>query len=78
MLVGLGSAALAVGFFWLWQRLQHPLLAYIDAIVYGGLALLATFVLINRWLRVPGYQREPTIQGLQAPPNEANTRLPTS
>jgi hypothetical protein len=47
---GLGAAAFAVGIFWLWQQLEQPFLAYLDAIVYGSLALLAVLVQINKWL----------------------------
>jgi hypothetical protein len=48
LLGSLGSVALAVSFFWLWQWLEHPVLAYVDAIVYGCIALLAILVPINR------------------------------
>jgi hypothetical protein len=51
-LVSLGSAGLAVTFFWLWQRLEQPVLAYLDAIVYGSLAFLALMAPINRRLGV--------------------------
>ena len=51
VLMVLGCAALAVGFFWMWQSLEHPVLAYLDGIVYALLALLAALVPISRWLR---------------------------
>jgi hypothetical protein len=47
VLVGFSSAALAVTFFCLWQWALHPVLAYLDAIVYGLLALLVPLVAIN-------------------------------
>jgi hypothetical protein len=43
VLLGLGCAALAVSFYWLWQWLDQPLLAYLDVLVYGLYALLAAF-----------------------------------
>jgi hypothetical protein len=59
MLMCLGCAALAVGFFWMWQSLEHPVLAYLDGIVYVLLALLAALVPITRWLRTHETQRVP-------------------
>jgi hypothetical protein len=48
VLVALGCVALAVGFFWMWQYLQHPVIAYLDAIVYGLCGLQALLVpLVN-------------------------------
>jgi hypothetical protein len=73
VLVGLGSAALAVTFFWLWQWSQHPVLAYLDAIVYCSLALLAPLVAINGRLSPSGEQRVPVSQtglGLKTTPKE--------
>jgi hypothetical protein len=57
LLCGLGSAALAVSFFWLWQWLEHPVIAYVDAIVYGSLALQAILVPVCRGLGV--YDKAP-------------------
>jgi hypothetical protein len=48
--VGLGSAALAAGFFWMWRLLQYPVLAYLDAALYGLLALLAAATAAGTWL----------------------------
>lgn len=73
VLVGLSSAVLAVTFFWLWQWSQHPVGAYLDAIVYGSLALLVPLVAINGRLIPSGEQRVPVSQtglGLQTPPKE--------
>jgi hypothetical protein len=50
VLLGVGSAALAVCFFGMWRYLEHPVLAYLDALVYGLLALLFPLVAFNgRW-----------------------------
>lgn len=62
VLMGLGCAALAVGFFWMWQSLEHPVLAYLDGILYALLALLAALVPITRWLRMRETQRVPGSQ----------------
>jgi hypothetical protein len=62
VLMVLGCAALAVGFFWMWQSLEHPVLAYLDGIVYALLALLAALVPITRWLRTRETQRVPGSQ----------------
>jgi putative effector of murein hydrolase len=75
VLVSLGSVALAVAFFLLWQWLQHPLLAYLDAIVYGLLALLAPLVAINGRLSTSGKQPVPDSQpglGVGTRPQEPN------
>jgi hypothetical protein len=55
--LGLGCTALAVTFFWLWQWSQHPVLAYLDAIVYGLLALLAPLLALGERLRQRDEQR---------------------
>jgi hypothetical protein len=72
-LVALCCAALAVTFFLLWQWSQHPVLAYVDAIVYGLLALLAPLVAINGRLIRRDEQRRPRSLaglGLEARPEE--------
>lgn len=62
VLMVVGCAALAVGFFWMWESLEHPMLAYLDGIVYVLLALLAALVPITRWLRTRETQRVPGSQ----------------
>ena len=62
VLMVLSCAALAVGFFWMWQSLEHPVLAYLDGIVYVLLALQAALVPITRWLRTRETQRVPGSQ----------------
>jgi hypothetical protein len=49
VLTGLGCAVLAVGFFWMWQRLGHPVIAYLDGGLYALLALLAALVPLTKW-----------------------------
>jgi hypothetical protein len=70
VLVGLASVVLAVSFFWLWQWLQHPLIAYLDATLYGLLALQAILVTrIGRDERLPP-TNSGTSRGLPAQPLE--------
>jgi hypothetical protein len=50
VLVVLGSLMLAVGSFWLFQWLQLPVLAYVDAIMYAFITCWAALNAVNRWL----------------------------
>jgi hypothetical protein len=45
-LAGAVSAVLAVVFYLVWQRLQYPVLAYVDAGIYGLFALQAVTLLV--------------------------------
>jgi hypothetical protein len=49
-LAAFASVGLAVGFFCLWEWLEYPVLAYLDGITYGCLALTAGLGLLNRRL----------------------------
>jgi ABC-type branched-subunit amino acid transport system permease subunit len=44
-------AVLAAGFFFLWHWLGYPVLAYLDAVVYGLGSLTAALVVISEWSR---------------------------
>ena len=68
VLAGLGCVVPAVGFFWAWQWAQHPVLAYIDATVYGLLALLVPLFAVNRRLIPGNEQRVPDGAGEQDGP----------
>jgi|GEM_PF-6611291 len=57
-LTAAGSAILAAGFFCLWQWLQYPVLAYVDAILYGLFAVQALLVLLVRRLNPASGQRD--------------------
>jgi hypothetical protein len=57
-LTTVGSAILAVGFFCLWQWLQYPVLAYLDAILYGLFAVQAVLVLVVRRLNPDGGRQD--------------------
>ncbi|HEY7311980.1 MAG TPA: hypothetical protein VH643_21635 [Gemmataceae bacterium] len=48
VLIALGCAALAAGFFYAYQWAGYPVLAYIDGITFGLFAVQAAFSL---WLR---------------------------
>jgi hypothetical protein len=60
VLVALGSVVLAVGSFWLFQWLQLPVLAYLDAIVYALIGCWATLNAVNRRSIPSG---RPTVRG---------------
>jgi hypothetical protein len=51
VLASLGATLLAVSFFWLWHWAHHPVLAYLDAILYGLIALLAPLVAVSERVR---------------------------
>jgi hypothetical protein len=50
VVVVLVSVTIAVALFCLWQWLQQPVLAYLDAAMYGLIAVLAILLLlVHRW-----------------------------
>jgi hypothetical protein len=57
--LSLAYAALAAGWFWVFQWLEVPMLAYADVIVYGLMACWAVLLALGEWVtlsqhRVPG------------------------
>jgi hypothetical protein len=66
-LIAVGCAALAIGFFWVYQWAGYPILAYVDSITFGLNSLLAVLLLWQRWLRSWGSDMAPAEKG----PSEA-------
>ena len=48
-IIAVGSVALSVGFFCLFQWVGYPVLAYVDSITLGLIALLAVLLHRQRW-----------------------------
>jgi hypothetical protein len=66
ILTSVCSAGLAACFFCLWQWLQYPVLAYLDAIVYGLWSLAAALGVVAKCLRQRGELLSPPETGRES------------